>query len=263
MKIAVVQLNSQTDKAANVVRALEFVRRAAGDGAELVALPELFAWCGPLEQAATQAETIPGPTTDAVAAVARECGVYLLAGSLHERVDGQATPYNTSVLLDRDGSIIARYRKIDLFDVPGLEMESPYVQAGSEPVVATVRRRKLGLSVCYDLRFPELYRELSARGAEIIFAPSAFTLHTGRDHWEVLVRARAIENLAYVVAPNQWGPHPPDKHCYGHSMIVDPWGTVLCRVPDGEGIALADVDLGRVSEVRQNLPALDHRRITM
>lgn len=263
MKIAVVQLNSQTDKAANVAQAIEFVRRAAGDGAELVALPEMFAWCGPLQEAAAQAETIPGPTTNAVAAVARECGVYLLAGSLHERVDGQAKPYNTSVLLGRDGSIVARYRKIHLFDVPGLDMESHSIQAGSEVVVATVRRRKLGLSICYDLRFPELYRELSARGAEIIFAPSAFTLHTGRDHWEVLVRARAIENLTYVVAPNQWGPHPPDKHSYGHSMIIDPWGTVLSRVPDGVGYAIAEVDLNRVSQVRRDLPTLDHRRITL
>ncbi|MHC4234801.1 MAG: nitrilase-related carbon-nitrogen hydrolase, partial [Planctomycetota bacterium] len=133
------------------------------------------------------------------------------------------------------------------------------VQPGGEVVVATVRRRTFGLSICYDLRFPELYRELAGRGAEILFVPSAFTLQTGRDHWEVLLRARAIENLAYVVAPNQFGPHPPDKRCYGHSMIVDPWGTVLCQVADGVGMALADVDLARLTEIRRTLPALDHQ----
>jgi len=261
VRIAVVQLNSQTDKDANVAQALDFVHRAAADGAELIALPEMFAWCGPLQDAPDHAEPIPGPTTNAVADLARQSGVYVLAGSVHERVEGQDRPFNTSALIDRDGTIVARYRKIHLFDVQGLDMESPYVQPGTEPVVATVRRRRFGLSICYDLRFPELYRELSARGAEVIFAPSAFTLHTGRDHWEVLIRARAIENLAYVVAPDQWGPHPPDKHCYGHSMIVDPWGTVLCRLPDTPGYAIANVDPARVAQVRANLPALNHRRI--
>ena len=261
MKIAVVQLNSQDDPEANLAAAREWIRRSADAGAELVALPEMFIFCGPLDQARSYAEPIPGPTTRAVAAVARECGVYVLAGSLHERVEGQPKPFNTSLLIDRDGSIVARYRKIHLFDVPGLDVESDNIQAGSEVVVTAVRRRRFGLSICYDLRFPELYREMAARGAEILFAPSAFTMQTGRDHWEVLLRARAIENLAYVVAPNQSGPHPPNRHCYGHSMIVDPWGTVLCRVPDGVGMATAEVNLARLAEIRRALPALDHRRL--
>lgn len=261
MKIAVIQLNSQDDPEANLAVAGEWTRRAAQAGAELVALPETFTFCGPLDQAPRYAEPVPGPTTRAVAAVARECGVYILAGSLHERVEGQAKPFNTSLLIDRDGSIVARYRKIHLFDVPGPDVESDNIQAGCEVVVTAVRRRRFGLSICYDLRFPELYRELATRGAEILFVPSAFTMQTGRDHWEVLLRARAIENLAYVVAPNQSGPHPPDRDCYGHSMIVDPWGTVLCRVPDGVGMATAEVDLARVAEIRRTLPALDHRRL--
>jgi predicted amidohydrolase len=261
MRIAVVQLNSQDDPEVNVGAALEWIRQAAQSGAELVALPETFSFCGPLDQAPRLAEPIPGPTTEAVSAVAQQCGIYVLAGSLHEHVEGQSRVFNTSLLIDRNGAIVARYRKIHLFDVPGLDLESPSVRPGGEVVVATVRRRKFGLSICYDLRFPELYRELAARGAEILFVPSAFTLQTGRDHWEVLLRARAIENLAYVVAPNQFGPHPPDKSCYGHSMIVDPWGTVLCQVADGVGMAFADVDLARLAEIRRTLPALDHRRL--
>ncbi|MCP4251599.1 MAG: carbon-nitrogen hydrolase family protein [bacterium] len=261
MRIAIVQLNSGDDPTANVADALQWIGRAADRGAELVALPETFTFCGPLPEAYRHAETIPGPTTDAVAAVARERGIYILAGSLHERSDNERKPYNTSVLIDRQGAIVATYRKIHLFDVAGLDMESESVRPGSEPVTATIRRHKLGLSICYDLRFPELYRELSARGAEILFVPSAFTLQTGRDHWEALLRARAIENLAHVVAPNQWGPHPPGKHCYGHSMIVDPWGTVLCRVPDGPGVAVADIEPARVRELREKLPALNHRRL--
>jgi predicted amidohydrolase len=257
----VVQLNTRTEKPANVARAIELIRAAAGYRAEVVALPEVFAFCGPVEDQRRHAEAIPGPTIDRIADVARECRVHVLAGSIHERVEGQPKLYNTSVLIDSNGVIVARYRKIHLFLAPGLDDETPTVQPGSEIVVADSAIGRCGFSICYDLRFPELYRELSSRGAEIIFAPAAFTLQNGRDHWEVLVRARAVENLAYVVAPDQFGPHPPGKMCYGHSMIVDPWGTVLARVPDGEGVAVADVDLRRVAELRGKLPALEHRRL--
>ena len=262
MRFAVIQLNSRDDRQANIVAAVRGIREAADRGAALVALPEMTVFCGPLDQVAKHAETIPGPTVEALADAAWTCRVFVLIGSVHERAADGGLPYNTSVLIDRTGQIVATYRKLHLFDAPGLEMESPFLQPGTHVAVAETPLGHLGLSICYDLRFPELYRELSARGAEVLFVPSAFTMQTGRDHWEVLLRARAIENLAYVVAPNQWGPHPPDKQCYGHSMIVGPWGTVLCRVPDGPGIAYADVDLRKVTQARQRLHALQHRRAT-
>jgi len=261
MRFAVVQLNTRDDKEANVTTALALAGRAAEAGADLVALPESVPWYGGLERAACFAEPIPGPTVEGFAAIARQHRIHLLLGSLHERVAGRERPFNTSVLLDPAGGVAATYRKIHLFDAPGLELESAHVSAGSETVVARTEVGRLGLSVCYDLRFPELYRVLSDQGAEVLLVPSAFTLQTGRDHWETLLRARAIENLAYVVAPNQWGPHPPDKRSYGHSMIVDPWGTLLCRVPDGEGFACAEVDLQRVARARGRLQVLRHRRL--
>jgi predicted amidohydrolase len=262
---AVVQMSAGTDRAANVGRASTLVRDAAGRGARLVALPEVFAWRGMDQGDPAAAETIPGPTSDAMCALARELGIFLCMGSILEAVPNQDRRYNTSCVVDPTGTIVARYRKIHLFDVdlPGrvVVQESATRLAGDAPVVVQTPLAILGCSVCYDLRFPELYRRLAEGGAEVLLVPSAFTFPTGAAHWEVLCRARAIENQCYVLAPNQWGPSPHGHADYGNSMIVDPWGTVLARAPDGDGVTLAELDGARLARVRRELPALSHRRL--
>src|SRR5207253_1614565 len=188
----------------------------------------------------------------------------LLLGSLPEKVEGDTRVYNTSVLVGPDGTTLAAYRKIHLFDIdlPGLEhlKESRSVRAGEAVVVADTPAGRIGLSICYDVRFPELYRRLTREGARVLAVPSAFTDRTGKDHWEVLLRARAIENLAYVVAPAQVGHHGRGRSSHGHAMIVDPWGTVMAQVAHGEGVALAELDFARQDRLRAELPALDHAR---
>jgi predicted amidohydrolase len=199
----------------------------------------------------------------AVRGWARELGVAIVAGSIPERVDGQQRLFNTSVAVDADGELAGIYRKIHMFDVEAggvTYRESDHEQPGDEIVTCELAGAALGLTVCYDLRFPELFRILAVRGARVITVPSAFTAATGRDHWEVLLRARAIENQAFVVAANQFGPAPPHYESYGRSMIVDPWGVVLAQAPDGEGYVLADLDLARQDEIREQLPSLANRR---
>jgi predicted amidohydrolase len=197
--------------------------------------------------------------------LAAELGVTLLVGSVAERIEGDRRVYNTSVLVGPDGGLLGVYRKIHLFDIdlPGLEhlKESRAVAPGTELVVAEAPVGPVGLSICYDLRFPELYRALVARGARLLAVPSAFTERTGKAHWEILLRARAIENLAFVVAPAQYGVHGKGRASHGHAMIVDPWGTVLAEVQDGEGLAVADLDLERQDRLRRELPALRHARL--
>jgi predicted amidohydrolase len=262
---AVVQMCSGEDKARNVERAERLVVRAAQGGAQLVALPETFNCCGRLDVAAQQAEPAPGPTLRRMSALARRLKIHLLAGSLFERGPAGGKAYNTSVLLDPTGRITARYRKMHLFeaDIAGHMgiRESDVLIPGNRIVAAKTPLGVLGLSICFDLRFPELYRALSVRGVEIILVPSAFTRVTGKDHWEVLVRARAMENQAYVIAPNQCGTPPSGVATYGHSMIVDPWGVVVARVSRGEGIALAELDPHVLAEARRRIPALRSRRI--
>ena len=263
MRVACVQMNSRDDKAANVAAAAELVRRAAAAGARLVALPETWTYKGSHARLAGEAEAIDGPSNSLLAGLARELGVYVLAGSLYEPGDRDGKFYNASVLFDPTGEPLAVYRKIHLFDaVAGTKVhrESDDMAAGGDLVVAEVDGVTVGLTICYDLRFPELYRGLALQGARILLVPSAFTEHTGRDHWEVLLRARAIENGCFVVAPDQWGLHGDDRLCHGRSMIVDPWGTVLATVPDGVGLCVADLDLEAVDRVRRQLPALTHRR---
>jgi deaminated glutathione amidase len=262
LRAAVVQLNSTGDKTRNLDAAERLVRAAAADGAELVALPEKWNLLAGGEELLAGAEPLDGPSLTAARAWARELGINLLAGSVSEQGPaGKA--FNTSVLIGGDGEDLAVYRKIHMFDVDvgGISYrESDHEEPGEEIVTASLPFATVGLSVCYDLRFPELYRILAVRGAGLITVPSAFTLATGRDHWEVLLRARAIENQAFVIAPNQVGEAPPHFHSYGRSAIVDPWGVVLSLAPDEECFAAADLDLGALERIRESLPSLANRR---
>ena len=270
---AVVQLNSSSDAEASSGEAEALVRKAAARGAALVATPENTNYLGPHEEKVRLAEGLDGPTCSRFAALARELGIHLLLGSFNERAaigDGEppaARCHNTSVLFGPDGGVLAVYRKIHLFDVavpPDVVFqESATVVAGSEAVLAETPLAWIGLSICYDLRFPELYRALVENGAEILAVPSAFTLATGKDHWEPLLRARAIENQAWVLAPAQHGRHDDGglRQSWGHAMIVDPWGEVVAQVSDGPGIAVAEIDLARQRAIRERLPALAHRRM--
>ena len=262
---AAIQMRTGPDRAANLARAEALVRDAAARGARLIVLPEVFAWRGPTADEATAAEPVPGPTTARLGALARELGLWLVAGSLHERAPGEPRPYNASCLLDPQGEIVARYRKVHLFDVdlPGrvAVQESATRAPGSEVVTAATDVGTLGLSICYDLRFPELYRRLARAGAEVLLVPSAFTFPTGAAHWEVLLRARAIENQCYVVAADQAGTSPQGFADWGDSMIVDPWGRVLARAGDGEAVVIAEIDLDYLARVRRELPALAHARL--
>jgi predicted amidohydrolase len=263
MRAAAVQLNSTEDQVRNLEVAERLIRAAAADGAELVVLPEKWTILAGPEQLRAGAEPLDGPSLSAAAAWARELGIHLLAGSIPERVEGRERLFNTSVLFGPEGETVAVYRKIHMFDVDvgGVSYrESETEDPGDEIVVADAGSIPLGMTVCYDLRFPELYRILAIRGARVITVPSAFTEHTGRDHWEVLVRARAIENQVFVVAADQVGEAPPQYDSFGRSMIVDPWGVVLAQAPDRECFVAADLDLSIQEEMRRSLPALANRR---
>ena len=264
MRAAAIQLNANADKSANLELAGRLVTAAAAAGADLVVLPEKWNLLGDAEQIAAGAEDLDqGPSLAAARGWARELGINLVAGSIAERVEGEQRSFNTSFVFDREGELVALYRKIHMFDVDvgGVSYrESDGEQPGDEIVVADLDGVGVGLTICYDLRFPELYRILAIRGARILTAPSAFTLETGRDHWEVLVRARAIENQAFVIAANQHGEAPPHYSSFGRSIVVDPWGLILAQAADGEGYAIADLDLDRVERVRESLPSLANRR---
>jgi deaminated glutathione amidase len=263
MRAAAVQLNATDDKQRNLESAERVVRIAADDGAELIALPEKWNLLGSGEVLQAGAEPLDGPAITAARAWASELGVHLVAGSITARLPGDDKPSNTSVLIGPEGEIEAKYRKIHMFDVDVggvICRESEHEQPGDEIVVGQAGDVPVGMTVCYDLRFPELYRILAVRGARVLVVPSAFTLHTGRDHWEVLLRARAIENSAFVVAPNQVGKAPPHYHSYGRSMIVDPWGIALATAPDGEGFVAAELDFALQDRVRESLPSLANRR---
>jgi predicted amidohydrolase len=261
LRVAAVQLNSTNEKARNLEAAERLVRAAAADGAELVALPEKWNLLAGGEELLAGSEPLDGPSLTAARGWARELGIHLLAGSISEQ--GPEKAFNTSVLIGPGGEDIAVYRKIHMFDVDvgGVAYrESDHEEPGAEIVTAPLGELLAGLTVCYDLRFPELYRILAVRGARLIAVPSAFTSATGRDHWEVLLRARAIENQVFVIAPDQVGEAPPHFSSYGHSAIVDPWGTVLATAPDEEGFVAADLDLAEQDRVRGSLPSLANRR---
>jgi predicted amidohydrolase len=276
--VGAVQMTSTDNVETNLERAAELVREAASAGALLVGLPENFAYLGEdRDHRLSIAETLPvpdatepsgasadGPILAAMRELARAAGTWLLLGGFPER-DGGSRIRNSAVLLDPGGAVSAVYRKIHLFDVdvPGGRRfrESEAIEPGTEAVIAETPFGGLGLSICYDLRFPELYRALAQRGARIVAVPSAFTLETGKDHWHVLLRARAIENQLYVFAPAQFGAHGPTRRSYGHALIVDPWGAVIAECGDHEGVALARIDLRYQDQVRAALPCLSHRRL--
>jgi predicted amidohydrolase len=264
MKVAVVQLNSNADRAGNVATADRLTRGAAAQGAELIVLPEKWPVMGSEQELLASAEPLDGPTVQWARSTAAELGVDLVAGSFLEQLPDGGKPANTCVHVGPDGQLAAVYRKIHMFDVEvggRVYRESELETPGEEIVLSrTAGGVELGLSVCYDLRFPELYRILAVRGARIITIPSAFTLATTRDHWETLVRARAIEDQAFVLAANQVGPHPAGQHSGGRSMIVDAWGVVLAQAPDSEAAVVAELDLDRQLEIRASLPSLANRR---
>ncbi len=262
---AAVQMTSTADAERNLSVAEGLVEEAAARGAVLVGLPENFAFLRAEGQPVPEAQALDGPWVGRMSGLARRLEITLLLGSLPERVPGESRVRNTSLLLGPDGRTLAVYRKIHLFDIdlPGMEhlKESRSVVPGDEVVLADAPFGPIGLSICYDLRFPELYRELTRRGARILAVPSAFTERTGKAHWEVLLRARAIENLAYVLAPAQVGSHGQGRASHGQAMIVDPWGVVLAQAPEGEGSALAELDFQRQDRIRRELPALLHARL--
>jgi predicted amidohydrolase len=264
VKVAAVQLNSGADVRANMEAAERHVRAAAADGAQLVVLPEKWTAVGTNEQMLAAAEPLDGPAIAWARGLAAELGLELVAGSILERIAGSELVANTCVHIDRTGAIRASYRKIHMFDVEvegRVYRESEIEQSGTEIVVSdTADGVTLGLSICYDLRFPELYRILALRGATVLALPAAFTLPTTRDHWETLLRARAIENQVFVVAANQIGPHPGGHRSGGRSMVVDPWGVVLAQAQDAEGHVVAEIEMERQRRIRSELPALANRR---
>jgi deaminated glutathione amidase len=265
MRAAAVQLTATADKARNLATADLLVRQAAADGAQLVVLPEKWPVLGTPEETAAGAEPLDGPSVAWARDIARELGIDLVAGSLSERVEGRDRGANTCVHAGPDGDVHAVYRKIHMFDVEvggRTYRESEHEQPGDEPVLSeTAGGVGLGLTVCYDLRFPELYRILAVRGAKILTVSAAFTLATTREqHWEVLLRARAIEDQAFVIASNQVGEHSQGIRSGGRSMIVDPWGIVLAQAPDKETFVIADLDLDRLEEVRRTMPSLANRQ---
>ena len=259
--IAAVQINGSSDIERNLNTTERLVREAAQCGATFIATPEATTYLGPHDKKIELAEPIDGPTNQRLANLANELGVTLLIGSVAERKD-DAKAYNTSVLFGPDGTLLAHYRKMHLFDVDlsatgGVCFkESDTTGRGTNIVVADTAVGKVGLSICFDLRFPEVYRALCDKGAELLTVPSAFTLMTGKDHWHALLRARAIENQAWVIAPGQWGAHDDQglRLSYGHSVIIDPWGTVVAECGDGEGFCIATMDPERTRRIRSQIP---------
>jgi deaminated glutathione amidase len=266
LRVAVVQMNSGDDKEANVEVALSLIDQAAGTGARLVALPEVWTYLGPDVGNHDAAEPIPGPTIERLAERARRHGIYLHCGSVSERAAGEPRLFNTTVVVGPSGEIVAKYRKIHMYDVDLAGSESYRESAtnapGDELVTFDLDGITVGLAICYDLRFPEIFRILALRGAEVIVLPAAFTMTTGKDVWEVLIRARAIENQVFIVAPNQVGAHPTGKGqawCYGRSLIVNPLGTVQAVAYDEATVITSDLDLAYLRKIRRQVPSLANR----
>lgn len=264
MKVAAIQLNSKSDKEKNVQTISAFINQAAQNGAELVSLPEYCNFLGEDHEKNAHAEQIPGgETTTLFIELAKRHRLYIHVGSIVEKCNEEKS-YNTSFVIDPEGKILNKYRKIHLFDIEikGLSSykESNTIESGENPTMVQLPFGKAGLSICYDLRFPELYRNYALHGAKILFIPAAFTRYTGMLHWEALVRARAIENQCYVIAAGQFGSYLPGKESYGNSMIIDPWGTVIARASEQEGVIIADIQEDIVQAVRESIPCFGHRR---
>jgi len=268
LRVAAVQLSSQEDLEANLSQVRTLVARAAESGAKLVVLPENFAFLGAEADKRALAERLgdlAAPIQDTLSRLAREGSLTLVAGGFPEASGDPLKPFNTCAVFGPDGALLASYRKIHLFDVELPDgsslLESAAVSPGGEPVVIDIGGFRVGLSVCYDLRFPELYRALVDRGAEVLLVPAAFTLQTGKDHWHLLLRARAVESQSWVVAAAQWGRHPKNRASYGHSLIIDPWGLVVADCSDRVGYVVADLDRDYLESIRTRFPALKHRRM--
>jgi deaminated glutathione amidase len=271
LTVAAIQLSSQDDVEANLAQCRQWVERAAQAGARLVVLPENFAYFGPDETRARVAEPLTsseagtGPIQTALSRWARELSLTIVGGGMPTRSADPKRPYNTAVVFAPDGRLAAHYNKVHLFDVSladGTELcESASTTPGTSLSGVRVGGFAVGLSICYDLRFPELFRGLVDGGAEVLLVPAAFTQHTGKDHWEPLLRARAIESQAWVVAAAQFGTHPRGRRCYGHSLVIDPWGAVIAQCPDRVGMALATIDREYLEQVRRSLPSLKHRKL--
>lgn len=269
MRVAVCQMRSADDVDRNLALAERLLGEAADGGAELAALPEYLEYMGSSSMRPTVASPVPGPVTERLGAIARGRSIWVLAGGVLEAADDRV--HDTSVLMDPDGEIAATYRKIHLYDVdlpdqPPIR-ESDSITPGAELVTHRVGEARVGLSICYDVRFPELYRGLTAQGAQVLCVPSQFQHTTGRDHWHTLLRARAIENQCFVLAPGQWGPFgrpEEERRSYGHSLVVDPWGRVLVEAPEeGDGVWFADLDLDEQRVLRRSFPVLQHRRLSV
>jgi len=263
-KVAAVQMTSTGDVEANLTQATRWIRRAATAGARLVALPENFAYLRAEGERIEFRTDLDGDVVSRMAAEAKSAKIHLLLGSIPERIPRSRRIHNTSVLLGPTGKLLATYRKMHLFDIdiPGKVklIESKTVKAGDRTVVVPTQLGRFGLSVCYDLRFPELYRHLALDGAEVLFVPAAFTAYTGPHHWVPLLRARAIENQCWVVAPAQAGTHSASRRSHGETAVIDPWGRVVARKPKGRGLVWAEIDLSQIDRIRRGLPCLDHTR---
>jgi len=267
-RAAVAQLNSGENVAENLVACGKAIVAAKEQGAQVIFLPENFAFMGPEAARAELAENLDeaaGPIASFLSRSARQHSIAIVGGGMPERTADPKRPFNTSAVFDPAGNLIGRYRKVHLFDVDlsdGTKLcESASTTPGSETLVCPLGNVQFGISICYDVRFPELYRRLVHAGATALAVTAAFTLHTGRDHWEVLLRARAIESQCWVLAAAQWGRHSHDRLTYGRSMIIDPWGTVVAQASDGVGVVVADLNLVQLARIRASLPSLKHRRL--
>lgn len=262
LKVSFVQMNSGDSKKVNIDQAIAYIREAVANHTELVVLPEYFSYLGPKERFQHVAETIPGPTTDQMSDIAAKLKIGLLCGSIPELTETTGKIRNTSVFISDTGEILARYSKIHLFDIniPGnvSYLESSYIEPGKQTTVFSWRDLSFGMAICYDLRFPELYRRLMQKGAQVILVCAAFTHATGQYHWQPLLRARAIENQVFLCAANQYGEHPNGIPTYGHSAIIDPWGRTLSEIGEGNGVGGAEIDLDEQAIIRRQSPIIEH-----
>lgn len=262
--VALIQMDSQQDKAANIAKVDKFIDEAVSRGANFITMPEMWTFIAGKDGLVNgNDETIPGPVTEFLAAKAKEKKVWIHGGSMYQTVPGESRYYNTTVVYSPEGTIAATYNKIHLYDVDvkgGVYYkESDTIKPGDKIVDFDTEYCKMGLAICYDIRFPEIYRILALRGAKVIFNPAEFALYTGKDHWESLIRARAIENQCYMICADQIGIKPA-MHTFGRSLVVDPWGNVIAKASDKEGITIAEIDVDYVDKLRTEVPCLTNIR---